>query len=269
MKSKIIDCITFFDNNFMFDFRYNVLKDFVDFFVICESKYDHRNKEKKSNFINQNYFNKEKIKYFLLEEPFPKKNNIWENQAFQREYLLKKLNNFEDNDYIFFSDPDEIPNPNLLKNFYLKKKYGIFFQNCFNYKFNLFNKYETPWEGTRVCMKKNLKSIDFMRQKVRSKNINYSFLRFDKERNIQIFKDGGWHFNNVMSPEKISLKLRTFAHSEYADSKYSSIEIVKKKIEKKIDLFERGHKYEKIPLDNNFPKYLIDNQFKYKDYILD
>ena len=50
MKSKIIDCITFFDNNFMFDFRYNVLKDFVDFFVICESKYDHRNKEKKKKF---------------------------------------------------------------------------------------------------------------------------------------------------------------------------------------------------------------------------
>ena len=28
-----------------------------------------------------------------------------------------------------------------------------------------FNKYETPWEGTRVCKKKNLKSIDYMRQK--------------------------------------------------------------------------------------------------------
>ena len=37
MKNRIIDCITFFDNNFMFDFRYNVLKDYVDFFVICES----------------------------------------------------------------------------------------------------------------------------------------------------------------------------------------------------------------------------------------
>ena len=49
-KNKIIDCITFFDNNFMFEIRYNILKDYVDYFVICESKFDHRNDEKKLNF---------------------------------------------------------------------------------------------------------------------------------------------------------------------------------------------------------------------------
>jgi len=32
--TKIIDCITFFDNNFMFELRYNVLKNYVDYFVI-------------------------------------------------------------------------------------------------------------------------------------------------------------------------------------------------------------------------------------------
>ena len=47
---KIIDCITFFDNNFMFDFRYNVMKKYVDKFVICESLYDHRNNKKGINF---------------------------------------------------------------------------------------------------------------------------------------------------------------------------------------------------------------------------
>ena len=47
MKSRIIDCITFFDNNFMFDLRYKILNDFVDYFIICESKYDHRKKKKK------------------------------------------------------------------------------------------------------------------------------------------------------------------------------------------------------------------------------
>ena len=53
----------------------------------------------------------------------------------------------------------------------------FFFQNCFNYKFNLFNKYESPWEGTRVCRKKNLKSIDFMRQKIKSKKYKLFFFK--------------------------------------------------------------------------------------------
>ena len=141
-------------------------------------------------------------------------------------------------------------------------------QKFFNFKFNLYNKYEGPWEGTRVCKKKNLKSIDFMRQKVKSKNLNYKFYRIDKEKNIELFTDGGWHFNNIMSPELISLKLRTFAHSEFSEKKFSDINIIKSKIENKIDLFERGHKYEKIILDNAFPKYLIENYEKYKFFIL-
>ena len=50
MKNKIIDCITFFDNNLMFDLRYNILNEFVDYFVICESKFDHQGNKKEINF---------------------------------------------------------------------------------------------------------------------------------------------------------------------------------------------------------------------------
>ena len=39
-KSKIFDCITFFDNNFMFEIRYNILSALVDYFVVCESKFE-------------------------------------------------------------------------------------------------------------------------------------------------------------------------------------------------------------------------------------
>ena len=228
-KSKILDCITFFDNNFMFNLRYNILKDHVDYFVVCESKFDHRGKEKKPNFIWKENFDKTKIKYFFLEKPFPKNNDPWKNQAIQREFLLECTNFADEEDYIFFSDPDEILNPKILINFNLEKKYGIFLQDCFNFKFNLFNPYETPWEGTRVSKKKNLKSIDYMRQKIRMKNLKYSFLRIDKEKNIQIFKNAGWHFNNIMSPEEISLKLKTYAHSEFSNDEYSSEKIIKSK----------------------------------------
>jgi beta-1,4-mannosyl-glycoprotein beta-1,4-N-acetylglucosaminyltransferase len=91
-------------------------------------------------------------------------------------------------------------------------------QNSYCYKINLFNSYETPWEGSRVCKKKYLKSINWLRQKVLSKNLRYPFYRFDKEKRIQLIDNGGWHFNSLMPPKEISLKYchqRGFAHIFY------------------------------------------------------
>ena len=141
-------------------------------------------------------------------------------------------------------------------------------QDVFNYKFNLFNSFESPWEGSRVCKKKDLKSIDFMRQKVKFKNLKYSIFRIDKEKNIEIFNDAGWHFNNIMSPQEISIKLKTFAHSEFSTDQYSNPKTIEEKINLKIDLFERGHQYIKISLDDSMPKYILQNKENYHKWII-
>ena len=107
-----------------------------------------------------------------------------------------------------------------------------------------------------------------MRQKIKSKNLNYSFFRIDKEKSIELFNYGGWHFNNLMTPENISLKLKTFAHTEFSKDKFSSVEVIKSKINQKIDLFERGHKYEILALDKRFPKYILNNIEKFKEFII-
>ena len=267
MKNKIIDCITFFQENLMFKLRYEVLKDVVDYFVVCESIFDHKGRNKNLNF-DKNLIIDKKIKYIIHKNSFNNSASVWQNQAEQREFILNSLDFADSEDLIFFSDPDEIPNPEILRNFKLKKKYGIFFQKCFNYKFNLYNPHETPWEGTRVCKKKNLKSIDYMRQKVLSKNLKYSFWRFDKEKNLEIFYDGGWHFNNILSPEQISLKLKTFSHTQFADDKYSNPDVIKKKINEKIDLFERGHSYQKKDKNEIFPDYLLKKIKNYKEFLI-
>jgi beta-1,4-mannosyl-glycoprotein beta-1,4-N-acetylglucosaminyltransferase len=54
-KSKILDCITFFDNNFMFNLRYNILKNYVDYFVVCESKFNHKGIEKKKFYLERQF----------------------------------------------------------------------------------------------------------------------------------------------------------------------------------------------------------------------
>ena len=141
-------------------------------------------------------------------------------------------------------------------------------QKMLCYKLNIFNGHESPWEGTRICKKKNLKSIDYLRQKILSKNLNYSFLRFDKEKSIEIFNDGGWHFNYLLKPIDISKKLKTFAHTEFDKEKFTKIEIIENNINKLRDLFNRGHTYEVVEIDKSFPDYILKNIENYKNFIL-
>jgi beta-1,4-mannosyl-glycoprotein beta-1,4-N-acetylglucosaminyltransferase len=166
-----------------------------------------------------------------------------------------------------FSDPDEIPRPEILANLKLIKKFGIFLQKMFCYKLNIYNPHESPWEGTRICLKKNLKSIDFLRQKILKKNINYPFWRIDKEKNIQLINDGGWHFNYLLEPEKISKKLKTFAHTQYNKDEFTSVDVIKKNIDEMRDLFDRGNKYYRVELDNTYPNYILNNQDKFNKWI--
>lgn len=267
--SKIIDCVTFFQENLQMELRFSILKNIVDKFVVCESIYDHRGRTKTINFSKDDYPEvKDKIEHIILTKKFPIENTPWQNQATQREYIFTALANTNDDDYIMFSDSDEIPNPKILKNLKLKKKYGIFFQKMFTFKLNLFNKYETPWEGTRICKKKHLKSFDWLRQKVVSKNLKKGFWRIDKEKNIEIIDNGGWHFNYLLEPKDISKKFKSLAETSWDKEEFYDEKIIEAKIKNKEDLFNRGHKFEYIDIDDSYPDYLINNKNKYSKWIL-
>ena len=141
-------------------------------------------------------------------------------------------------------------------------------QKFFVYKLNIYNKYESPWEGTRVCRRKNLKSFTFLRKKILKKNILKPFWKFNIEKDIQIIEDGGWHFNNLYTVEKISKKLKTFQHTFFSNRKFSSIKIIKNKIKNLNDLFDRNHKYNKVKINNSYPGYIRKNKKIFKDFII-
>ena len=180
----------------------------------------------------------------------------------------KNLDEVENDDFVMFSDPDEIPNPKILKNFDLKKKYGIFSQKIFSYKLNLLNTHENPWEGTRVCKKKHLKSVDWLRHKVLGKNLRYPFWRIDKERNIQIIENGGWHFSYLLTPQEIEKKFKSLAETSWDNEKFSNLDIIEKKINDRIDLFDRGHLYNRVDIDDSYPDYILNNKEKLKEWII-
>lgn len=267
MINKIYDCITFFDENLLTNLRFEILKNVVDYFIVCESSFDHKRRKKKINFSLINHELKKKVKHIIINEPFPPKLNNWEIEEFQREKLFEGIKEADPEDFIMYSDSDEIPNPDLLKDFNLKKKYGIFLQNFYVYNFDIFNQYETPWEGTRICKKKNIKSITYLRKKIKRSNLKKSFWKIYIQKDIECFNNGGWHLNNFYSPEKISLKLKTFQHGEYSSERFSRVDIIKKKIENLEDLFERGNKYRKVSINEILPDYLLKNYNNIKEKI--
>ena len=123
----------------------------------------------------------------------------------------------------------------------------------FMYKINLLNLDENNWHGSKICLKKNLKSPQWLRN---LKFKKYSLLRLDKPRNIQIIEDGGWHFAYLQSPKNISNKIKSFAHGEFNKEHLVDEVNIKEKIEKGEDVFERGFKIKRINIDNNFPNYI-------------
>ena len=46
---KIYDCFIFFNENLLTEIRFNILNEFVDKFIIVESKFSHSGEQKKLN----------------------------------------------------------------------------------------------------------------------------------------------------------------------------------------------------------------------------
>ena len=111
------------DERDLAELRFNILKKYVDYFVICEAKQNHRGLPKKLNFPLEKFNQiKEKIIYITFDS-FPKFNSTWKRQDYQRNYLLNGLSKADSNDLILFSDADEIPIPKtkkFIKDFMIK-----------------------------------------------------------------------------------------------------------------------------------------------------
>ena len=56
MSNKIYDCITFFNESLQADLRFNILNKYVEQFVICESKFDHKGHYKGVMFFINIYY---------------------------------------------------------------------------------------------------------------------------------------------------------------------------------------------------------------------
>ncbi len=256
----IYDCFQYFNEDEMVDLRLNVLNDYVDYFVISESTRSHQGEIKKINFNVNNFPKfKDKIKFVVAEykEEIKFKNHVGGEspvEQHQRNALIEGIKDASPEDFIILSDSDEIPDLTKLNEIKKNKKFIAFSQRMFMYKINLQNLDESGWIGSKITKKKHLNSMQSLRN---LKFKHYPFWRIDKL-NLQIIK-GGWHFSFLQSPDQILKKIKSFSHGEFNDNSLN-IETIEKRILNNKDIFNRGFNLKKIDLDNDYPKYILENK---------
>ena len=267
----IYDCFQFFNEEHILDIRLNILNEFVDFFVIVESTTNHQGHEKKLNFdINKFKKFQNKINYIVVDDTTDiiKKSHSWGEslvEQHQRNSIVRGLKNCHEEDLIILSDVDEIPDLTKLNLFNKKSKYAVFEQKMYNYKLNLLNESEKKWYGSKICLKKYLKSPQWLRN---IKIKKYPFWRIDKPKNLQIIPDGGWHFAYLQNAEDISKKIKSFSHGEFNKDDLTNKQNIEEKIKSQKDIFNRNFTFKKVKLDHTFPKYILENKEKFKEWII-
>jgi len=269
---KIFDCFSYWDEDLLLDLRLNVLNDLVDFFVIIEGNKTWQNNPKEFRFdINKYNKFKEKIIYVKVED-LPDGDNPYLRENFQRNCISRGLKKSMEEDLIIISDLDEVPNPQGIVKFNKKMKYAVLKQKHYYYKINLQSETNPYWYGSRICVKKFLKSPQWLR------NLKFKkrpFWRIDKLRLNNIIENGGWHFCNLKTPEELLYKYKNLCETndpyifkEKIDEKYLEIEEIKRRMEHGLDIIGRDEVYKAQKIDDSFPKYILQNIKKYKDWIV-
>ena len=294
---KIFDWFMYFDEEVVLDLRLNTLNEYVDYFVIVESSFNHRGEKRELKFNLKKYEKFAKKIIYLVYDKIPQKIesinpkdnedeksrkyifNAYLRENGQRNYIIEGLNNADQNDIILVSDVDEIPNLEKIDLEKISEKIIFFKQDMFYYKFNL----RLPsfiWTGTKACKKKDLLSPQWLRN---IKDRKYPYYRIDtlfsktKYSNIKFIFEGGWHFTNIKTAEEIRNKLKSYLHHREFDVNPISVEDINEIINKKIAIYDlevdkrsnkfgNGKKLENFKI-NSLPTYLQKNTEKYKEWI--
>ncbi len=267
----IYDCFSYWDEDLLLDLRLHILNDYVDFFVVVEGNKTWQNNPKKLKFDKDKFSKfRQKIIYIPVED-LPDGKDPYERENHQRNAISRGLVNAKDDDLVIVSDLDEIPNPNVIKNFQKVKRFAVFRQKHYYYKFNLRSEKNPFWHGSRICVKKYLKSPQWLRDLKFKKR---PFWRLDKFRLNNILEDGGWHFCNLKKPSDLLYKYQNLCETndpvnfkEKIDQKYLSLDEITNRVHKGDDIIGRDDRFSKTDIDTTFPEYLIENKKKYLEWI--
>ena len=271
----IYDCFPFFNELDLLEIRLNELNSNVDVFVLVEATRTHSGQFKPLYYhMNRPRFVKfsSKILHIIVEDmpttPEEIQNAIspqdrkwldtgyqlgdnWVRERFQRNAIMRGLMDCCDDDIVIIEDADEMVRPEIIANLdktmcdgsnAVEQTLHTYYLNwkCMNMK----------WFGSKILRRK---FID-----------NPSEHRFHTPASC-VINNGGWHFGYVGGAEAIRMKIRSYAHQEFAIPEV--LDNIEQRLYLKKDALGRLYEYKVVPIDESYPKYIQENKDKL-DYLM-
>lgn len=249
----IFDVTTFNGEYDLFELRYQILKDYVDEFIVLEfdTTFSGKPKEIYSESIVSNYPDTVKFMWrdgnnFSEEEKIQAWNSPntigaahWTREFLQKESIKSALTHLNDDDLVFIGDVDEIWSPTALKHHKLplKLKLGV-------YTYYLNNKSSEEFWGTLMAPYALIKN----------QCLNHLRTHAPKSKHLN-----GWHFTSMTA--QLHKKLTdSYTHESYATP--TVLENLAYNIEHNRDFLGRDFTYELN--EAGWPTYLKQNREQYK-----
>jgi beta-1,4-mannosyl-glycoprotein beta-1,4-N-acetylglucosaminyltransferase len=279
----IYDAFPFLNELEMLEIRLNVLAPHVDRFVIVEANQTHSTLAGKDGFLFESHkgdFKRflDKIIYVRLDNEFEtardvrrlgwatrlgrfltRYNFVKENEAFQRNAILRGLGDSRPDDAVLISDIDEIIDPACLTQSLARLKEHpalAFDQKMYRY---FLNNREQDFRWTRARLTTSAKAFELTPHGVRKLN------------GLPLVPEGGWHFSSVGSIEALLYKHRAYLHYDrcykgrYKDPEVLRTLVAQKVLSQGVDIFPfmAESRYALEAIDATFPAYLLENRERF------
>lgn len=275
---KIYDCFAYYDEDMLLDMRFHILHEHVDYFVIVEATKTFTGLPKPLNFdINKFAKFKDKIRYIVyrgdMRNPDP-----WINEAANKNAVMEGLFDAKDEDWIIFSDADEITNPKIITSYNPRRYlYASLDQLMFNYQLNNLvldsDGASRNWQFAKLTTYKHL--VGFfgtpfnLRNYRKRRNVSGRLHNLVRKLRRQVIRHGGWHFSWIMSPQRILEKMKSISHTDMDRPEFSNIEHIRDAIRQGQDIWGRERLMKIVPVSEDYlPAYVVNNQEKFADFLI-
>lgn len=251
---KVYDCFLFFNEFDLLELRLLTLDSVVDHFVIVEAPWTFSGRPKPLHF-KENYrrFRRwlKKIRHIEMSGGIDT-DSAWDRESTSRNAMSAGFEDGDTDDLIFQSDLDEIWRPEKREEHLDLGGIAVYRQEMFYYCLNCRRVPEIKWNGTRRLRKRDWTTGRWVRD--------------TSSLSAKIW-DGGWHFSFLGDAEDAIRKMKAFSHTEYSDGHWTDHARVDAAIRSGRDLIVDGAAYLPIPIDETFPRPILDDPKRWMKYI--